>query len=248
MAMIEADGGYMPTLADHASGTTAAEGSSNRVGAGPRTWRGRLVCVTGGPGAGASLLAAGLAAELAADASNRGLVLLADFSAGAEGAELRCLSDSMEEEVDRLAAAYRFVVADAGSAGERPGFRSPADGPLARAALGRCDLIVVVGTGDADGLDRMERSVDALAGLFGPDRILPVINRLPRSPRRRSAAARAAVRRLERTAAFEAGDPVLIAEQKPVGRATPDRPAPSSLLCRPLAAEVRLRLRAHADG
>ena len=250
MAMIEADGGYMPTSADDATGTSVGgaddEGARNGVGTGPRMWRGRLICVTGAPGVGCSLLAAGLAAELAADASNRGLVMLADFSANAEGAALHGLSGSAEAEVDRLAAAYRFVVADVGAGAEgigRPDHADGADGHgLARAALERGDLIVVVDTSDASGLDRLERSIDALAGRFGADRILAVVNRLPRSPRRRPAAARTAVRRLERTAAFAAGDPVLIAEQKSVGRAVPDRPTAASSWCRPLAAEVRLRL------
>lgn len=249
MAMIEADGGYMPTSANRARGTAGAEadadGSGRRFGAAPRAWRGWLVCVTGAPGAGSSLLATGLADELAADASNRGLVRLADFSADAEGAALHGSSRSTDAEVDSLTTAYRFVVVDAGTVAEltgRAGLDGTGGSALAREATRRCDLIAVVGTGDASGLDRMERSIDALAGLFGADRILPVINRLPRSPRRRSAVARAAVRRLGQTAAFDAGDPVLIAEQRSIGRAVPDRPAPASSLCRPLTAEVRLRL------
>ncbi|MFQ5557118.1 MAG: hypothetical protein ACE5GB_06380, partial [Acidimicrobiales bacterium] len=48
------------------------------------SWRGRLVAVTGPGGAGVSVSAMALAQGLASDASNRGLVLLADLALDAE--------------------------------------------------------------------------------------------------------------------------------------------------------------------
>ena len=301
MAMTEADGGYTPTSEERSSRESAAAAGAaqppGRVEATPNAWRGRLVCVTGAGGTGSSLLAMCLATELAADASNRGLVLLADCSADAGqalmhdlgpasgrrrpveagdgrhggGGPLRSMTvrpagkgydllmdphrrrpevrdGSAEAAVDSLLAAYRYVVVDADTTDEELRGPEPTDAAsgtaLARAALRRSDLIVIVGTGDAAGLGRMVRTIDTMAGMFSSDRILPVINRLPRNPRSRSAAAAAIIRQMEGTAVLEAGDPVLIAERGSMSGAAHGRMAPASSLGRPLAAEVRVRLNA----
>ena len=110
------------------------------------------------------------------------------------------------------------------------------------ATLRRSDLIVVVGTGDTRSLHSLVQTIEALAGLVGADRVLPVVNRLPRGFRRRSAAVSETVRLLASSAAFEAGDPVLIAERDTVRRAARDGLTPPSSLVRPLSSEVRLRL------
>ena len=306
MAMTEADGGYtaIPTeRAMHEPADTVDDRHREGTMAAPDTWRGLLVSVTGAGRAGSSLLAMCLAAELAGDASNRGLVLLADFAAGADQAAMHgCrgvapprhdLAGACDGEppgadalrsialepagrryhllmglpgsrdtppvqfrraetlLDGLLGAYRFVVADVDADVEalsdtesaRPGDHDE----LARATLVRSDLIVIVGRGDTRSLYSLARTADTLAGLTGASRIVPVVNRLPRSRKHRSAAAEAAVRLLKTSAAFEAGDPVFIAERSAAGRAVRDGSAPPPDLGRPLAAEVRMRLLAIAD-
>lgn len=49
-------------------------------------WQGRLIAVTGSPGSGASLLAMALARGLASEASNHGMVLLADLALNSDQA------------------------------------------------------------------------------------------------------------------------------------------------------------------
>ena len=302
MAMTEADGGYMPTSSEppiHAAGVPAG-GCLPTSGLTPplTPWRGFLVCVTGTGGVGSSLLAMCLAAELADDASNRGLVVLADFTAtggqarmhgcrstvmGVEDLAEACSGGRlgrgvlrsmitepagrsyhlvlgrrgqrdtaaardgrMESLLDSLLSSYRFVVADVDTDLEELGGIGSVDAAdrsrMTLRMLSRSDLIVVVGTADTESLSSLVRAIDSLAGSVDADRILPVINRLPRSSKRRSAAAAAIVRVLESTAAFRAGDPVLLPEQGSRQRTLRDGAAPPAALGRPLASEVRTRL------
>ncbi len=309
--MTEADGGYRtisaPSAMHEPVDTADDRHWEGEMAARPDTWRGRLVSVTGGGRAGASLLAMCLAAELAGDASNRALVLLADFAAGADQAAMHgCLgvvprtqelarvcdgkprdADALrsmalepagrryhlllglpgsrdttpvqfrrtETLLDSLLAAYRFVVADVDAdvdadveaLSDTESARPAGHDELARATLLRSDLIVVVGTGDTRGLYSLARTVDALTGLAGASQIVPVVNRLPRSRKHRLAAAKATIRLLKTSAAFEAGDPVFIAERSTAGRAVRNGLAPPPALVRPLAAEVRMRLLATAS-
>ncbi len=60
-----------------------------------RQWRGRLIAVTGTGGVGASVVAAALAQELSRDASNRGLVLLADFGVDCDQAVIHDTGDHL---------------------------------------------------------------------------------------------------------------------------------------------------------
>ena len=302
MAMTEADGGYtadtaeraMHEPADTADGRRRADGIAAR----PDAWRGLLLSVAGADGAGSSLLAMCLAAELAGDASNRGLVLLADLAVGADQAAMhgcrgvappmlefaeacdggrrgtnalrsmvlepagrnyhlllgpRHHRDTTADQhrrtqavLDSLLSSYRFVVADVDAdvdgLSDTDSARAADHDGLAQATLLRSDLIVVVGTGDTPGLYSLVRTIDALAGLRGASRIVPVVNRLPRGVKRRSVAAGAVIRLLKTSAAFEAGDPVLVAERSIAGSAILDGLAPPPSLVRPLAAEVRVRL------
>ena len=249
----------------------------------PDTWSGLLIGVAGGRRAGASLLAACLAEDLAGDASNRGLVLLAGVAADGAGtapaqvrpdvvADARDCPDGVAralvrqdgsaiardcpdgvaraqvrggDDLEGLLSAYRFVVADieadvADVVGPAP--PGAGGGAAAAAVLRRSDLVVVVGAGDAGRLHSLVQSIEALAGLVGADRVLPVVTRLPRGFRRRSAAVSETVRALAGSAAFAAGDPVLIAESDTVRRAARHGLAPPPSLVRPLASEVRSRL------
>ena len=219
----------------------------------PDGWRGFLVGVIGASGTGSSLLAMCLAADLASDASNRGLVLLADLAGydlllGLLGHEEAAAGRDgpYEAVLEALLGAYRFVVADVKADPQRVLGTGPAgatnSGGLARATLRRSDLIVVVGTGDTEGVRLLVHTIESLAGLAGAERILPVVNSLPRSFKRRSTAAAEIGRLLASSAPFEAGDPVLIAEPSSIRGAGRDRLAQLSSVVRPLAAEVRMRL------
>lgn len=217
----------------------------------PDTWRGLLVGVTGTRGAGASLLAMGLAAELAGDASNRGLVLLADLAPGGGQGLLRSCPAMVakaqvrgEEELEDLLGAYRFIVADVEADVGRVLSTQPAGvadvAGLAEATLRRADLIIVVG--DASSLCSLAQNIEVATAQAGTERILPVVNRLPRGFKRRSAVAAKAVRLLAGSGALASGDPVFITERSSIRRASRDGLAPPSSPFRPLAAEVRTRL------
>ena len=74
-------------LSEHAAPLNSEEGEAgDRGSAMPSGWLGTLITVTGAGGSGASLLAVALAQGLAAEASNRGLVLLADLALDADQA------------------------------------------------------------------------------------------------------------------------------------------------------------------
>ncbi|MXZ53715.1 MAG: hypothetical protein F4Z34_11065 [Acidimicrobiaceae bacterium] len=220
----------------------------------PGTWNGLLIGVAGGRGAGSSLLARCLAEDLASDASNRGLVLLADIAtAGADQAPSQDRPHMVarahvraEDDLEGLMGGYRFVVADIGAdisgfVGNEP--TGAAEGaPLAMAALSLSDLIVVVGTADTRSLNSLVQTIETLDGLVGADRVLPVVNRLPRGFKRRSAAVFETVRLLASSSAFAAGDPVLITEGDTVQLDARAGPTPPWSLVRPLSSEVRLRL------
>ena len=255
--MTAVEGGYTPISVgqvgrDQAvtdNGCPPAETAVSR----PDAWRGFLVGVIGARGAGSSLLAMCLAADLAGDASNRGLVLLADLAGydlllGLLGHEEAAAGQDgpCETVLEALLGAYRFVVADIEADPQRVLGPEPAGAAdragLVRATLRLSDLIVVVGTGDTAGVRSLVHTIEALAGFGGAERILPVVNRLPRSFKRRSTAAAEIGRLLASSAPFQAGDPVLIAERSSIGRAGRDRLAQMSPLVRPLAAEVRMRL------
>lgn len=77
-------------------------------------WRGRLVAVTGQPGAGRSTLAAALAQHLAADARHRGDVVLADLALRAHQGLLHDAGDVLPG-IQELAEAHRTGTPDAGA-------------------------------------------------------------------------------------------------------------------------------------
>jgi MinD-like ATPase involved in chromosome partitioning or flagellar assembly len=78
----------------------------------PARWRGRSVAVTGSGGAGRSTLAMALAAGLAADPRDTGLVVLADLALHAQLALLHDAGDVVPGVVE-LAEAYRGTALDA---------------------------------------------------------------------------------------------------------------------------------------
>ena len=289
----------LAVLAEHASFGADTEGvAPAKLAVETSGWQGRLVCVTGASGAGSSMLAMCLAYGLAADASNRGLVLLADLALDADQAMMHDSRDvipgvqeileafaegrrgrdllqpvvfepegrgyhlllglrrhrdwtavrrvALEAVLDLLLRHYRYVVADVDADTEGVSDTGSADvenrNVMARTALGRADLVVVVGTGDTKGLCSMVRTINTLAGAgIGDDRRLTVINRLPRRMRHR-AAAEAIASLLETTSASQAGQPLLVTERRSVEQALRDGVAPPRSMTLPIAARVLTRL------
>jgi hypothetical protein len=84
----------MAALTDLAPPIARVDTSIADDGPDPETgWRGHMVAVTGPGGAGSSVVAMALAQGLAADASNRGLVILADLALDADQAMLHDARD-----------------------------------------------------------------------------------------------------------------------------------------------------------
>ena len=153
---------------------------------------------------------------------------------------------ALDAVLDLLLRHYRYVVADVDADTEGVSDTGSADvenrNVMARTALGRADLVVVVGTGDTKGLCSMARTINTLAGAgIGDDRRLTVINRLPRRMRHR-AAAEAIASLLETTSASQAGEPLLVTERRSVEQALRDGVAPPRSMTRPVAARVLTRL------
>lgn len=98
---------------------------------------------------------------------------------------------AVESALDSLQSLAEVVVADveADVEGEaETGSRDVEDrNLLSRAALARAELVLVVGEPSMKGVHALVRTIDELVGFGVPvDRVLPVVNRAPRSPRRRA--------------------------------------------------------------
>jgi MinD-like ATPase involved in chromosome partitioning or flagellar assembly len=89
-----------------------APAASDAAEPGPTRWRGRSVAVTGSGGVGRSTLAMALAAGLATDPRDAGLVVLADLALHAQQALLHDAGDVVPGVVE-LAEAYRGTALDA---------------------------------------------------------------------------------------------------------------------------------------
>jgi MinD-like ATPase involved in chromosome partitioning or flagellar assembly len=89
-----------------------APAASDAAEPGPTRWRGRSVAVTGSGGVGRSTLAMALAAGLAGDPRDAGLVVLADLALHAQQALLHDAGDVVPGVVE-LAEAYRGTALDA---------------------------------------------------------------------------------------------------------------------------------------
>ena len=128
------------------------------------------------------------------DVDGRGYQLLLGLRRRRDWAALR--PRAVEAAVDGLLQAYRQVVADVdadldGDA-ECGSVEVEERNVLARTAVGRADAVVVVGSGDLKGLHGLLRVVaDLVEHGITPGRLLPVVNRAPRSPRARAEIGRA---------------------------------------------------------
>ncbi|MCH1450269.1 MAG: hypothetical protein L7U66_00580 [Acidimicrobiales bacterium] len=207
------------------------------------TWRGHLVAVTGSGGTGTSTVAMGLAQSLANDASNAGMVVLADFARNGELAMLhdaqavvpglqelveahrsvRLSSDeirsmvfdasvrgyhvllglrrqrdwtairprALDVSIDGLRRSYRHVVVDVDVDIEGESESGSLDveerNLIARTTLNAADIVIVVGTATTKGVHSLCRDFRQLHAFGIPlNRLVPVVNRSPRSIRKQA--------------------------------------------------------------
>ena len=113
---------------------------------------------------------------------------------------------------------------------------------LARQALGGADLVLAVGLPGITGVHAHLRVVRDLLELgVPPERIVPVVNRAPRSPRLRAelAGALTALLGAAEPGAVLASTPVFVPERRRVAEAFRDGLPPPAALVRPLVGAVR---------
>ena len=263
-----------------------------------RPWRGRLVAVTGAGGVGRSTLAMALAAGLAADPRDRGLVVLADLALQAHQAILHDVGDvvpgvlelveasrgsglppdqvrglcfevpergydlllglrrhrdwtalrprACEAAVDGLCRAYQHVVADVDAdveGDEQCGSTDVEDrNVLARHTLRFADMVLAVGVPGVTGVHGHLRVVQDLLELgVEPGRIVPVVNRAPRSHRQRAEIGSALTALLAGAVpgAVLASSPVFVPERPRLVNQARDARTPPPQLVRPLVGAVR---------
>jgi hypothetical protein len=130
------------------------------------------------------------------DVTGRGYQLLLGLRRRRDWAALR--PRAVDAALDGLRHTYRHVVADIDPDidGEREcgSIEVEERNALARAVAERADVVVVVGIGDLKGLHALLRCVADLVDFGIPaERLLPVVNRAPRSPRARAELTRAFV-------------------------------------------------------
>jgi hypothetical protein len=176
------------------------------------------------------------------DVADRGYQLLLGLRRRRDWAALR--PRAVDAALDGLRRTYRHVVADVDPEvdGEREcgSIEVEERNALARAVAGRADVVVVVGLGDLKGLHGLLRCVADLAD-YGvpPERLLPVVNRAPRSPRARAELTRAFT---ELARGFldpsTVASPVFVAQQRRLEEALRDGARLPAALGRPLAGAV----------
>lgn len=114
---------------------------------------------------------------------------------------------------------------------------------FARVALRRADLVVVVGAPGTKGMHALVRTIDQLLDHgVEPERVLPVFNRVGRSPARRAELSRTLAQLTDRERATAIPNPLFVADraglEHHINRATP---LPAALT-RPLGNAVMARL------
>lgn len=263
-------------------------------------WRGHVVAVTGSGGTGASTVAMAAAQSLADEASNAGMVVLADLARHGEQAMLHDARDvvpglqeladahragrlhsdevrsmvfdavgrgyhlllglrrhrdwtvirprAFEAALDGLRRSYRFVVADVDDDVEGEAETGSLDvedrNLIARTTITQADLVLVVGTGSSKGVHALCRDLRALRGFGVPtDRLLPVVNRAPRNPRRRAEIGLALHALLGRDDDLEGlYEPIFLPERRDIDDAIRDAVRLPAALTQPLHRLVTERL------
>jgi hypothetical protein len=148
--------------------------------------------------------------------------------------------------LDSLCRTYRHVVADVDADVEGDEQCGSADvedrNSLARQTLGCAELVLAVGVPGIAGVHSQLRVIRDLLELgVEPGRIVPVINRAPRSPRQRAEIGGALTGLLTATAPHPslASTPVFVPERRRLAEAARDTVAPPPPLVKPLVGAVR---------
>ncbi len=126
---------------------------------------------------------------------------------------------SFEAALDALRRTFRVVVADVDDdveGHERTGSLDIEDRNLfARRSIGQADLVIVTGEPSVKGLHALVRSIHRLVGHgVAAERIVPVINHAPRSPRRRAEISRAVGQLVGQANPGLLAGPVFIADRR----------------------------------
>ncbi len=135
---------------------------------------------------------------------------------------------SFESALDGMLRAYRLVIADIDHdfEGERDtGSRDIEDrNHMARTVAARADLVVVVGLATTKGIHSMTRTIRELVAMkIESERIVAVLNRTTRNPRRQVDAADALASLLARDESVgDIGDPVFVSERADIEDALRD--------------------------
>jgi MinD-like ATPase involved in chromosome partitioning or flagellar assembly len=177
---------------------------------------------------------------------DRGYRLLLGLRRHRDWAAIR--PSALRAALETLARSARLVVADVDPdvEGERACGSIDVEerNVIARTALGTADVVVVVTRPDAVGTYRLVRTIEALVdeGLSAA-RILPLVNRAPRSLRARAELTQAFAR-LAPHAIADGGiaNPTYVAERKHLHRAIHDAVPLPDALCRSVAAAIGAQL------
>jgi MinD-like ATPase involved in chromosome partitioning or flagellar assembly len=158
---------------------------------------------------------------------------------------------AMAAALDGLRRAYRVVVADVDPDVEGEAECGSLDvedrNLVARRVLGEADLAVVVGRPGLSGAHSQLRVVRDLVGLgVAPSRIVPVVNRAPRSPRARAELSAALARLLVDVTPSGSGalgsTPVFLPERRRLDEVVRDGDEPPGALVEPVTGAVRALL------
>jgi hypothetical protein len=176
------------------------------------------------------------------DVPGRGYALLLRLRRHRDWAALR--PRAVEAAIDGLRRAHRVVVADIDPDVEGEDQCGSTDvedrNVLARTVASRAGAVVVVGSPGTKGLHSLVRVVDGLLELGVPGRrLVPVLNRAPRSPRQRAELAKALgslVAGLRRGSGVPS--PVFVPERRRLGDAIRDGERLPSSLCSPVGSVV----------
>lgn len=185
-------------------------------------------------------------AALSFELPDRGYRLLLGLRRHRDWAALR--RRSLDVALESLVRGARVVIADidADVEGEQTCGSSEVEDRnlLARTAVSRADLVLVVSRPDPVGLHRMVRTVEALREVgVELSRVQPVVNRAPRSPRARAELS-SAVAQLVASNQRDEGlpNPLFIGERRHLARFHHDAAPLPEAICRPLAIAVAGRL------
>lgn len=156
---------------------------------------------------------------------------------------------SFDAALDGLVRSYRHVVADIDADTEGETETGSIDveerNLVARTTLERADLVVVVGTPGPKGIHSQARTLRDLRAFGVPaERLMPVVNRAPRSPRRRADLLKALTALSAADATDQLADPLLIPDRRDLdGRITDGLGVPAAI-ADPLIEHAERRLRA----